>query len=636
MKNILHMFNLENLKSNIKNIITRFPIWVILIFIITILFIINVDLAYDSKIKEDIFRVIFSLIITFFFSISVYISSENQGLKCLQKNLFQIIPLVFWIFFYISFKSTIDSFENIVFLLLSLTWIMWYLFFAPYIKNLINFETEQTVYYTYFYKISVVFLTSIILWLVLFILWNIAIFAIINLFDLSWINESKIVWYWSAIALSFITPLFALTQIPNKKTYSENHFNENAFFSFLIKYIATPFIYVYFIILYAYSVKVLSNFWDWPKWEVTWLVIWFSTFGYIIYIFSYIFEETNNFIKTFRKWFPYVVIPQLFMLFYAIYLRINQYDITINRYFVVVFWIWLFVLSIYFIVSKIKHLSTIPIVLTIFTIIISVWPWSVYNLPESRQYNRLIINLEKAWILKDNKIIPLNNENDIAQDLSKDIHSWVTYVCDFNDCEKIKKLFDEQYQKLLEKEEKEFEQRKIDDLKYFENDEEKKKEINDRKYTRPYKWQITSFINNEIKVKSYFNIAENSEYININLKNDIFPIDVSWYSKILSIDNYKDSDKKNYWYINIWLNKIDIIWDDWNISDTVNIKNITDNLINKYKNNNLNNYQEKNEDLTFLIWDYKIIFSSLSIKNPDYKWVSTYNNNYANWYILIK
>ncbi|MBT3727397.1 DUF4153 domain-containing protein [bacterium] len=67
------------------------------------------------------------------------------------------------------------------------------------------------------------------------------------------------------------------------------------------------------------------------------MVIGFSIFGYIIYIFSYAFDLKNKFIKTFRKVFPYVVIPQIFMLFYAIYLRINQYDLTINRYFVVVF-----------------------------------------------------------------------------------------------------------------------------------------------------------------------------------------------------------------------------------------------------------------------------------------------------------
>jgi hypothetical protein len=60
------------------------------------------------------------------------------------------------------------------------------------------------------------------------------------------------------------------------------------------------------------------------------------------------------------------------MLFYAIYLRINQYDLTINRYFVVIFGIWLLVISIYFIFSKKKNLMVIPAILTIFTIIISI------------------------------------------------------------------------------------------------------------------------------------------------------------------------------------------------------------------------------------------------------------------------
>jgi hypothetical protein len=140
----------------------------------------------------------------------------------------------------------------------------------------------------------------------------------------------------------------------------------------LIKYIATPFIYVYFIILYAYTIKVLSNFGDWPKGEVSWMVIGFSIFGYIIYIFSYIFEEKNNFIKSFRTFFPFVVIPQIFMLFYAIYLRIAQYDITVNRYIVVIFGIWLFAISLYYVFSRKKYLAIIPFLLTTFTIIISI------------------------------------------------------------------------------------------------------------------------------------------------------------------------------------------------------------------------------------------------------------------------
>jgi len=92
-------------------------------------------------------------------------------------------------------------------------------------------------------------------------------------------------------------------------------------------------------------------------------------------MFSSYFDEQSGFIKTFRKYFPFVVIPQIAMLFYAIYLRIAQYDITVNRYFVVVFGIWLLVISLYFIVSKKKEIAVIPSILTLFTIIISLGPW---------------------------------------------------------------------------------------------------------------------------------------------------------------------------------------------------------------------------------------------------------------------
>ncbi|MDD2907999.1 MAG: DUF4153 domain-containing protein [Candidatus Gracilibacteria bacterium] len=636
MKNILSFINLENLKNNIKNISVRFPVSVLLVIIVTTLFILTVHIDFLELTKTNIYRVIFSLIVTFFFSVSVYISTESLNLENLKKNAFQIIPILFGIFFYISFKTTIDDFENTVFFILSLSGILSYLFFAPYIKKIIDKNIEQNTYYTYFYKISVVFLTAIILGFVLFVLGFIAINTVFTLFDITGIYNEKLIGDWASIALAFITPLFALTQIPNKENYNENKFSENAFFSFLTKYIAIPFIYVYFIILYAYSIKVLSHFSDWPKGEVSWMVIGFSSFGYLIYIFSYIFESTNKFISTFRKGFPYVVVPQLFMLFYAIYLRINQYDITVNRYFVVIFGLWLAVLSVYFIFSKRKNLSTIPSVLTIFIIIISIGPWSVYNLPESRQYNRLVVNLESAGILKDGKIIPLQNYSDINADLSKNIYSGVEYVCQFNNCEKIKALFPDQYNSLVDEERKNFEKRKVDDLKYFENDPVNIKLVEERVFTGPSRWQIPSYINDKIKVRYYFDDAKNQESINLFVNKDIFPINIEGYSKMYSLNSNIGNTESNYGNVDLLLNKIDIIGNNRVVVDTIDIKDITTQIVNKYKDSSINNPDLKSEDLTFIVGNYKIIFTNLSIKNPDYTGELKYNNNYANGYILIK
>jgi uncharacterized membrane protein YccF (DUF307 family) len=85
------------------------------------------------------------------------------------------------------------------------------------------------------------------------------------------------------------------------------------------------------------------------------------------------------------------------MLLYAIYLRINQYDITVNRYLIVVFGLWLLVTSLYFIFSKKKNIIAIPALLVLFIIVISIIPkYNIYTFPEDRQLTRLKTNLEKA------------------------------------------------------------------------------------------------------------------------------------------------------------------------------------------------------------------------------------------------
>lgn len=79
-----------------------------------------------------------------------------------------------------------------------------------------------------------------------------------------------------------------------------------------------PFLILYFVILYSYSVKVLLNFSDWPKGQVSWMVIGFSVFGYALYLFSYSIEKEYSLIERMRRYFPAFVLPQVLMLFYAI------------------------------------------------------------------------------------------------------------------------------------------------------------------------------------------------------------------------------------------------------------------------------------------------------------------------------
>jgi len=625
IKTILSHFNGENIKKNILKSTKRFPIAVCSSLIGALFAFILLHGDLDVQTSEYITRWVFSLVIVFFLSIGTTLYGESRKKKDTFFQILYIAPVIFGGMFFTSFLVDIDSFENFVFFCITLAWIIWLLFFAPYIKNVLENSGEQSIYYTFFYRMSVIFLISFILWWVLFSLWAIGISAVVALFDLS-IGNGKIYGDWAIISLSVFTPIFALTQIPSSKDFSENHLNENPFFSFLVKYVAIPFIMIYFFILYAYSIKVLLNFSDWPKGEVSWMVIGFSTFWYITYIFSYIFEQKNALIKNFRKYFPYAVAPQIIMLFYAISLRIWQYDITVNRYFVVVFGLWLSVISLYFIISKRKYIGYIPAILTLFSLIISIGPWSVYNLPENRQLKRLTQNLIEANILQGQEIVPLNDSKDISQELSGEIYDGIKYICNINDCSSIKEIFKEQYSKYEV-------QHKID----FEEDQELYPEIyGTRNYSTPSKWQVVEHITDYIKVVPTYNYTNTPKYLSYSISHNksIFPLEIQWFNKVLQVSPAEQSAKSGE-RIQIDTEKKQLSLYIWNIlSATTDISGIIDSIV---KNPAWElPISEVYHDISSGEIQGRLILTDVSIPNPKHTDNSHSFYKRVSWYFLVK
>jgi hypothetical protein len=433
--------------------------------------------------------------------------------------------------------------EIVTYIGLSLSGFIAFLFVAPFLQSYL-WKTQEidTHFYNYFILVSWVFLMSIVAGLAILALGFTAIASVMALFDINTIvNEWKLYANWAIVSLSLIAPLYGLIHLPTKSEYTKSLYTENRFFSFLVRYVATPFIYIYFIILYAYSFKVLSNFSDWPKGIISWMVIGFSSFGYLIYIFSRAYESESKMVAIFRKYFAFLVLPQVCMLFYAIYLRINQYDITMNRYFVVAFGLWLTIISLYYVISRMRFLSFIPASLLVIILVISVWPWSVYSLPLTRQHDRLVRNLEKANILQNWIIVPLATAKDISKELSNEIHSGIIYVCDFGDCKLIKELF-----------QKEVEEATIKDKTEW----EKYNTITGSTYAWIQKWTITNAVNEKIKVQASYSYeaVDNQKYIqyNTSYQNDApYPLSlVGGYTKIVRVYGWKDTpNKSNYPYI---------------------------------------------------------------------------------------
>lgn len=441
----LSFFQFGNIKTQLRQVLLRFPLPSLLVFLVTglILALIHFGDSLDLDYQTLFYKFIITSVPVFFLSLGGTFFGESYKFSAAKKILSQVIILGFWGFFY-SFLGDLKNINNSLFTYVILTTLgmVAFLYVAPFVKVLFEKKENQAAYFAYFYELSVVFLTSFIVGGALVILGVIGIGAIFTLFGFKEYENYKIYEYWVTLSCAFFAPFFWLLHLPVWQPRPQKL--GNRFYDFLVKFIGIPFIFFYFFILYAYTGKVLMNFSDWPNGEISWMVIGFSFFGYLLYIGSYLLADKSKFIRVFRQWFPFAVLPQVLMLFYAIYLRIAQYDITMNRYFVVVFGIWLFAISLYFVLSKKKYMGLIALSLALSIAFISVGPWGVYTYPQSRQLSLLLQNLDAAHILKDGKIIPLERYESIDKHLSNDIYEEIRYVCENSDCKEIRLLFADQ------------------------------------------------------------------------------------------------------------------------------------------------------------------------------------------------
>lgn len=678
MNNIFAKFSIENFTNNVNKAFVRFPLSFVSSVLMFMIFEYSIYFwdKLPNYVENVLYKGVLSLVTVFFLSFWVYLLSEKFNFNKLKTCLLQIWSVLFWILFYFSFEQNLfNNFytEQLVYIVITYVWVVSFVFVSSFIKNLLNKDVDNDKYYTFFNSVSSKILMSSIVWWALTLLWAIALSAIFALFELtSYIDEAKFYWYWIAFSLSLFAPIYFLI-IASERDMDLSlleKIKENKFYNFLSNYIALPFIIIYFFILYAYSLKVLLNFSDWPKWMISWMVIWFSLFWYLIYIFSQAFELKSSFVRIFRKIFPFAVLFQTPMLFYAIYLRINQYDFTINRYLVVVFWIFLVIVSLYYIISKKKYLLYISLLLTAFIIIISIWPWWVYSFPEGRQLALLKSDLITAKILQWTQVVLPKDEKEIEAKLSGKIYEEVNYLCWYHGCDSMSDIFwtilddiknqdkldwEKNHTEEISRLKKEIENYKWSDQEVIKSNQKSLDRLESQTYLWIYSWTYSSKLIEKLKVKAYYewNILS-QKYVNFtldyslrkdivqvtdydylfwvvadNINNDLVDkwIDTSLSKELYSAKINVDTQKLLVYKDGVLKQEFDISNEFKNIYDT-NIKNINEYWVINLKE--IFTFEKK-----WINIDVKVMLDDFSIKNPQYNWIDTSYYNIS-WKVLLK
>ena len=271
-------------------------------------------------------------------------------LKLSSKKYFMtLIGIALLIGYYFLFIPENFKNENSDFFQRHFLWITALLIFsiiAPFLFR----STNNKDFWEWTQQIIFALLTTLLFSIVLFLGLEGAKYALEKLFNITalprYSHQAEEIFTLMIFGLFSIN--YFLSQIPKNplaitsRPYSKI---ENIF----TRYILTPLVMVYFLILFAYTFKIiyLNQF---PTGILSWLVLIFSGLGIVTFLFwTPLWNEKN---RKYKKWIWIAILLQTFLLGLSIYMRIDQYGFTENRYFIAIAGVWLAITSLYFILFR--------------------------------------------------------------------------------------------------------------------------------------------------------------------------------------------------------------------------------------------------------------------------------------------
>ncbi|MFQ5445965.1 MAG: DUF4153 domain-containing protein [Saprospiraceae bacterium] len=272
--------------------------------------------------------------------------------------------------------------------------------FLPYLG-----DTPVADFWEYNKRLFGTFVMGALYSLVIYAGLSVAILAIDNLFNAG--IDDKIYGQLFVFIAGIFNTGFFLSNFP--KEYQGLANGESSYTTViknLTKFILIPIVGIYFLILYAYSAKILMT-WELPQGWVSSLVLGFSVAGIFTYLLNYLLRHYDDsaLVSGYRRWFFFVLLPMVALLFVGIGRRISDYGVTEERYFVAAAGVWLLLLGLYFIFSKKDNIKFIPISLAIFALLAVIGPVSAFRISGNSQVSRLKAMLEKHEMLAGGIIV---------------------------------------------------------------------------------------------------------------------------------------------------------------------------------------------------------------------------------------
>jgi len=367
---------LENI--NLSSVLRRFPIPIIVSTLIGILSLLILEEVIDAKSDSYRFVCKFMHVLLLLFASSSLLSVLKINNTFVQKNL---LAFTLVLFVFVGFWA--------------------------YNKTLFLRFLEASVYTLF-----------------IFVALSIAIVALDKLFGVSF-KPLEIYGDLWIILLSIFQPLYFFSRFPKDLSFDNKELESSFAFRVFVRRILIPIVLLYGLILFAYILKIIGQ-WSWPRGWVSNMVLWFSVCGTLAYLLNYIQldEKENVYVKAFKKYYFHFQALMSIVLLLAVYKRISEYGITEPRYIVASLGLWLFCISLYFVISSRDNIKWIPASLALMILLGTIGPLNMHNTTIRSQFKRLKQELVTAKILNNGVLTPAENlSKELGQALSNRL--WV-------------------------------------------------------------------------------------------------------------------------------------------------------------------------------------------------------------------
>ena len=392
--------SIQYLFKNAKNSFVRFPLTILSSLAAVV---IGIYLTECHKSIDNIFPYI-NIILTSSLGISLFFCATiiSSKKKFDKKNnlLIHAFAALILVAIYLTLPSK-ESTHNttlpyIKYALYSIT--------SHLLVSFIPFAFTQQLngFWQYNKTLFIRFLTSTLYSGFIYVGLILALSALNLLFDIKIHNELYFD-IWVTVA-GFFNTWFFVSGIPQDLDELEINNEYPSGLKTFSQYVLLPLLALYLIILYAYGSKILM-LWDWPKGIVTYLIICVSVLGILTFLLLYPYgnQNENSWIKKSSKAYYFALIPLLVILYIAIFMRIDDYGITINRYIILILGVWLTILCLYTAIGK-TNIKFIPTSLALIAILISFGPWGMFSVSEKSQVKRLEKILTQSKVLVKGKV----------------------------------------------------------------------------------------------------------------------------------------------------------------------------------------------------------------------------------------